>query len=323
MPSINDISEQQAINDRLLFIASEGCVQAERLRYGLPGCFDKLIKAKLELEMLEEVPGPVIPELPPLITYPTYVQPGCAFQMAPLATSNPFGTRNGRRVLIPGLDYPYEVQLAYEQNDADSATAWQYTKNGGVVLTNAAPDPGPSDQRNLTVNHSNVGIVTYKGRIQYAAGPVKNDSTGAPYPVGQIGAGFTECGNTQIEFDYPLFYGYLSLADYDPDLPDLTDLDTFFADLEHISAFVSSWNQVTIPFSNLGDPGYLWFAVPANRPVYQTWFQAIFNQGTIGAGQFFDVYDIVNVDFGAGNIPYRVYVSANITEASGNYIMTA
>lgn len=322
MPSINDISKEQATKERINFIASKGCTQGSRLTYGLRGCFDELIRAKLELEMLQEATGPEVEPPPPLIIPPTYLQPSCNFtlDLAP-AEENPVGSRQGRLLLVPGVSYDFLVTLAFTQNDAGAPTNFEYTKNGTPFSSHNPPSNPPNeDARTIQLSSNVTGIAQFGAKISHGAGPVKNNSNNEPDPNGQIGIGATLCGNKQIEWDYPLYFGYLSVADAVGGIPNLDDLDDF-PNLVNQTQFPLQWGQLSIPYSNLGNPGYFWFAVPENLPVYTNWFQAVNNQGSVNTpGDAFLIDRIANINFGAGNVPYRIYVSGGITEGDGNYI---
>lgn len=316
MPSINDESISDAIQRRKVLMADEGCLQARRLAFGVGTCFDDLLLTKLELDYLDgstgviDNPVPTDPVLPP-----TYLSPSCSFALSLNDDGYPQSSRNGRALLVPGYPYTADINVAFTQNDGGAATEFEVLRNGGSIDSQAN-----SAFLNTPIENATTGLTTYSGRIDFDAGPIKNDSEGNPYPLGQIGAGNTECGNVQIEWDFPYFYGHTG-APGDPGEP--SDLDDF-ANLTKETEFVSNnWNSISIPFSNLATPGYLWFAIPADKPIYQTWFESINNQGNIGgSGDFFQLYNTATIDIGGGNMQgYRIYISDNITVADGDYII--
>lgn len=322
MPVIIDISKEQAIKDRTEYLASEGCIQAERLKYGLVTCFDKLIKAQLEIEMLEEVPETDSPYTPGDPIPPIYIAPFCNFSLELVPSETPSGTRNGRLLLLPGQPYDFTATLKFFQKDAGYAILYMYLKNGSIIDSNGTvSNPPDTDIRPIVISHNFIGTIAIEGAVSYAEGSIKNDSNAVPSPAGHILAGITSCGNSQIEFDYPLYYGYLSITDAGGGIPDKTLLDDI-GSLDSEIQFTQDWSHLVLPFNNLSDPGFLWFAVPASHPVYTTWFENVNNDGTIGSpGDFFEQYGISTVTFGTNSVQYRIYVSDNITEASSNYLI--
>lgn len=319
---IIDTSKEQAIKDRAKYLASEGCIQAERLNYGLATCFDKLIKAQLEIEMLEEVPETNTPYTPGDPIPPIYIAPFCNFSLELVPSETPSGTRNERLLLLPGQSYDFIATLKFFQKDAGAYVLFMYLKSSNAIDSNGTiSNPPDTDIHSIAISHNFAGTIAIGGAVSYAEGPIKNDSDAVPFPAGHILAGITSCGNSRIEFDYPLYYGYLSITDAGGGTPDKTLLDDI-GSLDSEIQFTQDWSHLVLPFNNLSDPGFLWFAVPVSHPVYATWFENVNNQGTIGnPGDFFEEYGISIVTFGTNSVQYRIYVSDNITEASSNYLI--
>ena len=72
----------------------------------------------------------------------------------------------------------------YTQNDGGAVTTTTYFRNDVSLGTAVSDAPGP-----ITTN------VTYKVKVAYAQGPVKNNNLGSPDPTGQIGASDVTSGN--------------------------------------------------------------------------------------------------------------------------------
>lgn len=104
-------------------------------------------------------------QIPPTYTAPT------------VSISNNSGTASGNYEY--GTEITPKIKVTFNQNDAGAVT--------GVTLTKAGTQVATSDSSPLTYTEEAFTLsetVSYKGTATYAAGPVKNDNLGDPYPTG-------------------------------------------------------------------------------------------------------------------------------------------
>lgn len=94
-----------------------------------------------------------------------------------------------------GASYNVNLTLTYNQNDGGGITSQKIEKNGTQVSS--------TNTFSETLNVP-IGLTTYKGTVNYAQGPVKDNSIGIPDPVGRIPAG-SKSTTKNIEGVYPLF----------------------------------------------------------------------------------------------------------------------
>lgn len=316
MSAINDKSISDAIAIRELEIARGGCLQGRRMLYGVKPCFDDIIRADLELHFLNnmDIDDPVEPPEDP-VQPAQYTPPSCGFAFDLVDEGLPEGLRNGRLVLVPGYTYTADVVASFTQNDAGTLQEIEFLRNGAPIPLGAG-DPPYAQTDQISFSRSVPGNLIFGTRLTYAQGPVKNDGEGNPDPSGQIQAGSITCGNKEVIFDFPVFWGLIDAPENLFDFINLPVVD---------SKFVQDPNQISLLYDNIGNPNYFWFAVPETYPVYTNWFESINNQGTINnSGDFLEIAGVgVPMDIGGGNIQtYTVYISAYPTEGSGNYIMS-
>ncbi len=101
-----------------------------------------------------------------------------------------------------GASYGVSLTLTYNQNDGGAITSQSIEKNGVEVSnTNTFAET-------LLVP---IGLTTYKGTVNYAQGPIKDNSIGIPDPVGRIPAGSKSVTKT-VEGVYPLFAATSSIT---------------------------------------------------------------------------------------------------------------
>lgn len=125
---------------------------------------------------------------------PTYKQPT-------ITIANNGGTASGK--IEAGTTVNVNVRSTFNKNDAGDLTAHQIYKGGTGVGTSVTTTPTTFSETFIMGDTS----VTYTSKASYAAGPIKNDNLGDPYPTGSIQAGTKTSGNYTFTAARYGFYG--------------------------------------------------------------------------------------------------------------------
>ena len=181
----------------------------------------------------------------------------------------------------------------YIKNDGGDVTSTTYYKGGSALGSN-------TDNISSLINP-----VTYSVIVNYAAGPIRDDNLGKPYPVGQILAGSATSNTITITPFANKYYG--SIATNDP-----TDAELRAATNENASA--KSKSSFTISVS--GGSKYIFYAYPTTLGP----LSSIYAGGLESIGAF--TLTTRNVTNASGYTQsYNIYTSNNSTSSSVSNII--
>lgn len=133
-------------------------------------------------------------QIPPIYTAPT------------ISLSNNGGTTPGNYEI--GSIITPKVKAIYTQNDGGAITQIDILKNNTSMITK---DVSPVNYEEIPQTLS--AIVSFKAKVSYEEGGVKNDNLGEPYPQGKILAGLKESNTLSFNpYRQGYFWGVLNTS---------------------------------------------------------------------------------------------------------------
>jgi hypothetical protein len=203
----------------------------------------------------------------------------------------------------------------------------------GVLTTDIAPQFGYADPNNPNFTYQLInadgftvvqGTTTWSAQGSYNAGLPKQNNKGEvdsrtsavrSINAPQSAANITSSTAT-INGIYPYFWGK-SVSE-----PTASSIASAIAAGTENKVLDSASGTISVTYNAFGE--YVWMAHQADFTEKTVWFFNVFNQGTIGPGNFILSPTTQNVNSPQGfwsNIPYKIYISdgATITDGSLQY----
>ena len=100
------------------------------------------------------------------------------------------------------------ISVTFNKNDGGTITLVEIYRGNELINSKTNPNSPYSFTESITLTTAQV---TYKAKISYEDGPIKNTNLGNPYPTGQIKAGSKTSGNTSAIV--PVYASYIGVID--------------------------------------------------------------------------------------------------------------
>lgn len=192
---------------------------------------------------------------------------------------------------------PVSLTGSWDQNDAGSYNALEFTRGGGSIST------GSFTYVDNTTLYASTTPIVYEFEVCYDEGPTKNDNLGNPYPTGKIAAGCIDA-STSITGIYPFLWGVSG--------SDLSAGGT--GPYTTLTKYVQTKSDKNVTWS-VASSVFMYFCYPAS---YGNLSEIIDNNG-FDVTAAFDVFTVSVSSTGLGSdwsVSYKIYKLRTLTSTT-------